>query len=88
MHILYNSIDNFIRLISPNRNKNGRHSIKECKMSKSITVNCSLENFKDKSTEKEVTYVKLTSNVLGVTIRLKPYDSTTAEVLKAYLTSK
>lgn len=57
-------------------------------MKKTITVNCSLEQFKDKASEKEVTYLKLTSDVMGVTIRLKPYDATTAEVLKAYLVSK
>lgn len=57
-------------------------------MKKTITVNCSLEQFKDKASEKEVTYLKLTSDVMGVTIRLKPYDPTTAEVLKAYLVSK
>ena len=53
-----------------------------------ISVECSLEQFKDKLSDKEITYLKLTSNVMGVTVRLKPYDSTTAEVLKAYLASK
>lgn len=57
-------------------------------MKKTITVNCSLEQFKDKVTENEVTYLKLTSEVMGITIRLKPYDYTTAELLKAYLASK
>ena len=56
-------------------------------MTKNITVNCSLEQFTDKVSGKEVTYVKLTADVLGIVIRLKPYDATTAQLLKAYLTS-
>lgn len=57
-------------------------------MTKTINVNCSLEKFKDKTTENEIVYLKLTADVLGVTIRLKPYDYTTAQLLKTYLTSK
>ena len=57
-------------------------------MTKTITVNCSLEKFKDKATENEIVYLKLTADVLGVTIRLKPYDYTTAQLLKTFLTSK
>ncbi|HEY8390526.1 MAG TPA: hypothetical protein VIL26_06290 [Clostridia bacterium] len=57
-------------------------------MNKTITVNCALEQFKDKVTEKEVTYLKLTADVMGITIRLKPYDATTAQLLKVFLTSK
>lgn len=57
-------------------------------MTKSITVNCALEQFTDKTSGKEVTYVKLTADVLGITIKLKPYDATTAQLLKAYVTSK
>lgn len=56
-------------------------------MTKTINVTCSLEQFQDKTSGKEVTYVKLVSNVLGVTIKLRPYDATTAQLLKAYLTS-
>lgn len=57
-------------------------------MTKTITVNCSLEQFTDRTTGEEITYLKLTADVLGVTVRLKPYDSTTAQLLKVYLTSK
>ena len=57
-------------------------------MAKTITVNCSLEQFEDKVSGREITYVKLTADVMNVTIRLKPYDATTAQLLKAYLTSK
>mgnify|MGYP001456938431 CR=1 FL=1 len=57
-------------------------------MTKTINVNCSLEQFADKASGKEVAYVKLTADVLGVTIRLKPYDFTTAQLLKTFLTSK
>lgn len=57
-------------------------------MTKTINVNCSLEQFTDKTSGKEVAYVKLTADVLGVTIKLKPYDATTAQLLKVYLTSK
>ena len=55
-------------------------------MTKTITVSCSLEKFKDR-TGYEITYLKLTADVLGVTIRLKPSDSTTAQLLKTYLAS-
>ena len=57
-------------------------------MTKTITVTCSLEKFKDKATENEIVYLKLTADVLGVTIRLKPYDYTTAQLIKTFLTSK
>ena len=57
-------------------------------MAKTISVNCSLEQFKDKVTKDEVTYVKLTADVMGIAIRLKPCDSTTAQLLKAYAASK
>ena len=57
-------------------------------MTKTIEVKCSLEQFEDKVSGKEITYVKLTADVLGVVIRLKPYDATTAQLLRAYLTSK
>ena len=55
-------------------------------MTKTITVTCSLEKFKDR-TGYEIPYLKLTAEVLGVTIRLKPSDSTTAQILKTYLAS-
>lgn len=57
-------------------------------MTKNLNVKCSLEQFTDKTSGKEVTYVKLTADVMDVTIRLKPYDATTAQLLKAYVTSK
>ena len=56
-------------------------------MTKTINVKCSLEQFEDKVSGKEITYVKLTADVMNVTIRLKPYDFTTAQLLKTYLTS-
>lgn len=56
-------------------------------MEKTITVNCSLENFKNQDGN-SIAYVKLTSNVLGITIKLKPADATTAQILKSYLASK
>jgi len=57
-------------------------------MTKTINVKCDLEQFTDKVSGKEVTYVKLTADVLGITIKLKPYDATTAQLLKAYVTYK
>lgn len=51
------------------------------------TVKMAEKTFKDKDNNL-IAYVEITTEINGISLRLKPYDQTTSQIIKSFVASK